>query len=352
MLTFGLMNTISHSLTGLISVLLLAACMAACGHNESFRVKGTVTDGSSINLRFVYYTDNAVRTGLTASTEGKFEFEGSALQPAAVEVYDNEYRLLGRFVATNGEDIELNIDRKNMYLNQVSGNDLNRQLTEFYNANSDELAKPDSPERNKIIADYAKANSDNPLARLLIVTEFDASTDDVIRFCDSLLRAMPTDVISFDLADSFMALNSRVASDSSHNPIAAITYKKAGNRVATFVPQRSRFSVISISDGAHGRDSVVSALRKLAAHEKKGQFALIDLCVDADTLTWTRTIRNDSATWTQGWAAGSISGQSLGRLGVPALPYFILADSAGRQIWRGGSVSEIVMRTETALNDK
>ena len=323
----------------------LAAMLAACGHSDSFKVKGTMAGGESINLRFVYYTAGGVRTGLTASTDGKFEFEGFAPELAAVEVYDNEYRLLGRFVAVNGDDIDLRIDRRNMYREKVTGNEINKALTEFYNANADALAQPDSPVRNRIVADYVAANPGSVLSQLLIVTEIDASSETGALMADSLTSVLMPEARVLEIAEPFTKINSRVTDTLALAPITAITYKARGNRTATFATQRKGLSVIAVSDGTHGRDSVLEAIRELARHEKEGRFALLDLSVDTDTLVWTRSIRNDSATWEQGWAAGAISGQSLDRLGIPFVPYFILTDSTGRQLWRGRSAKEIVSRT-------
>lgn len=323
------------------AALILAA--VSCGHGDSFRVKGTITDGSSINLRFVYMTGNAVHTALTASTDGKFAFEAATTGPAAVEVYDNEYRLLGRFVARNGDDIDLRIDRSNRFLNVAKGNDMNRELTEFYNSLADSLVVADASVRNAIVARYAALHTDSPVARLLVSTEFDASTDDAALLCDSLMRSFAPETQLFDVAEPFALLAAQVASASTREPVQAITYKQRGNRTATFTPGRSPLTVIAMSDAANGHDSVVAAFRRLAKHSKNG-LELLDLSFDADTAMWVRTIRNDSADWTQGWVAGAISGQSVERLGIPSVPYFIVVDSAGTQLWRGRSAEAAVSR--------
>lgn len=346
MRTFGQMKRVC------VIISMLVVLLASCGHSDTFRVAGSIADGSSINIRFVYYTDGGIQTGLTASVDGKFEFEGRSPEMAAVEVYDNDYRLLGRFVAQNGEDIKLKIDRGNVYLGTASGNDFNKLLTEFYNTNAETLAKSDSPERNKFIADYVATHSGSPLAQLILATEIDASTEEGAALADSLMKGISPEARTIALAEPFVMLNSRVGSEAAHEPIAAITYKAAGNRTETFITQRTPLSVISVSDDGHGRDSVVEAIRKLAKYEKKGRLAVIDLSVDADTMIWRRSVKNDSATWKQGWAAGAISGQSLDKMGIPAVPYFILTDSAGTQLWRGRSATAIVSQTVSRLQNE
>lgn len=313
--------------------------LTGCGHSDSFKVKGELTDGASINLRLVYYVDNTVRTALTASIEGKFNFEGHAPEDVAVEVYDNEYRLLGRFVARNGDDIALRLDHKNAYLSEADGNEVNRELTRFYNDHAEALAGGSGLERNRLIADYVSEHPDSRVAQLLMATEFDASTERGAIEADSLINLMGGYGSMLALAQPFVEIGRRIADDASREPIVAITYKNRANKVDTYTPGRSAYSLIAVADTDHGRDSVVEAIRALMPQRKRVE--VLELSVDPDTMIWSRTIRRDSAEWKQGWAAGSISGQSLGRLAVPKVPYFIVTDSTGRQLWRGGSATEM-----------
>lgn len=332
-----------------IFCLVLGTLLMGCGHSDTFRVKGSVEDGASINIRFIYIADGAVRSGLTASVDGKFEFEGSAASPAYVEVYDNDYRLLGRFIAVNGDDISLNLNRKNRYLTKVGGGNLNRELTEFYNANADSLLFGTVNTRNNLVSDYVAEHPASALSLILLSTDFDASRDKDALLCDSLISTFDPDVFEFDIVGTTSRLAERVANSSTREPVQALIYKVRGNRNETFVPSRQKYSVISISDASHSRDSVRRALKHLARHQKDGRFAILDLSADTDTTIWVRSIANDSATWKQGWAAGSISGIALNRLGIPSIPYFILIDSTGSQVWRGPSYSEVVSRAVEAL---
>lgn len=317
----------------------------SCGHSDSFRVKGSLVQGESINLRLVYYSGGNVHTALTASTDGKFEFEGSAPELTAVEVYDNEYRPLARFLASNGQDIDLRIDRRNSYKNSIGGNDYNRAVSRFFNENADALSAPSSPARNRLVARFVENNSDNPASFLLIATEIDASSETGRILADSLLSMINADTHSVDINLPFAEMTRRVGSRKAREPLQPITYKARGNHNETFVPSRKALNVVSVSDATHGRDSVLAALHRLAPHLIRGNLDILDLSVDADTAAWVRSIRNDSASWSQGWVAGSISGQALDRLGVPSVPFFIIADSTGRQIWRGTSAAEAVSRT-------
>ncbi len=90
--------------------MLLALMATACGDSEQFAIEGTVEDAPAINLRVVYYSNGKVFSGVTATTEGKFRFTGVAPKRALVEIFDNDYRLMCRTVASNGDMLEVKLN--------------------------------------------------------------------------------------------------------------------------------------------------------------------------------------------------------------------------------------------------
>ena len=53
-------------------------------------------------------------------------------------------------------------------------------------------------------------------------------------------------------------------------------------------------------------------------------------------------MRWDTATLQQAWAPGGIFARDVDRLAIPSLPYYIIADTAGRQIYRGSSLAAAI----------
>lgn len=321
----------------------VAVFAAACGHDDTFHVKGELDDGASINLRFIYYTNGGVASGITASNNGKFMFTGRSASPTLVEVYDNDYRLMGRFVARNGEDINLRLNRKNPYKNTASGNELSERMTAFLNANADKLV---GEGRNDVVAAYVRANTSDPVSDILLVTEFDARGAEAL--ADSLHGIIAEDARMNSVSGPAAAQLARVAANT-RGSIEPVPYRVKGNREETFAARRRGLAMMAFDDGRAGRDSVVEALRSLARKERDGRFELIEFSMDADTSAWRRNVEPDSATWKQGWIPGAVTGRGVDRLGIPELPYFILVDSAGRQLWRGVSVKAAVARVTEAL---
>ncbi len=309
----------------------LAAIAGSCGgHSDKFVIKGSIEGKPSTNIRVIYFTGGNVATGITVANEGSFAFEGYSDDDALIEIYDNEYRLLGRTVARNGDDLELHLNPGDPNALTAKGNATAERWTQFLKDNAK------AGDRHAAVTAYVTAHRDDPLAALLVMTEIDASGP-AAELADSLLSLIAPEARAAGVTAGFNALVDRVSSTTSHAPVAAINYIAPGGRRRLFKPSGARLNLIAVTGHYKGRDSVVKALRDIPA--RKG-LEVIELSADQDTIVWSRDVRLDSARWTHGWVAGSVSGVALQRLGIPTIPYFIVTNSAGTQLWRGRSASE------------
>ncbi len=322
-----------------VIILCLVMLASACGHDESFIITGKVEDVPTMNLRIVYYVNGKVLTGVTAATDGNFMYEGRTSDKSLIEIYDNDYRLLGRVVAMPGEDIVLTLNRAEPYTIKASGNDISSRWAAFLNENAEALSSTRAAEHNAPIAEYIRANPTDELSAYLLMSQYDSSSAEPIP-ADSLWNLIDETARPKDIAAAFLMQMGRVASATANRPIINIPYIVSGNDAEIFKPSEQKLTFIAFSDDFSGRDSTITVLRDLDSRRKSKRFEMLDLSVDSDTITWRRSVRNDSAEWIQGWVAGSISGQAISKLGVPTIPYYIVADSTGNQLWRGHSASE------------
>lgn len=329
---------------------LLALLLSACGHSDSFRIDGELTDGSTINLRIIYYSDGAVVTGITASKEGKFVYEGHVSNPALIEIYDNDYRLFGRMVASPGEDLRVKLNPANPYIIEIKGNDTSREWGEFLNTNAELLNSNKIDARNDLVAKYVKDNPQSRVSELILATEFDASRPGGELLVDSLLNLIDPAVREKGFSVPFAMIVERVGARAAAEKVMPIPYRKQGNDTGIFKPSAKPYNLIVFSDDCSGRDTICKELRKLMATSPRSRFDVIELSMDIDTVVWNRSIKTDSATWSQGWVAGAISAQSVDKLGLPSIPYYIVSDSAGRQLWRGNSITEAAQQLKNGIN--
>lgn len=330
--------------------IIIAVLTASCGHSDSFRVEGRLADGKAINLRIIYYSDGAVVTGITASKDdGKFIFEGHLSSPALVEIYDNDYRLLGRMVASPGDDLEATLNTSQAYLSEVKGNKDSEEWSKFLNTNAEMLQSRQTDARNALIAKYVQEHPDSHVSELLMMTEYDASADGAAAMADSLLGVINPEIREKGYSVGYGLIVDRVGRQAAKEKVQPIPYRKTGNKTALFKPSEKPYSLLAFTNDRSGRDTVVPELRKLMNDMPRRRFNVVELSMDIDTVVWARSIRTDTAAWIQGWVAGAISGQSIDRLGLPDVPYYILADSTGHQIWRGKSLKEATTQLRNCL---
>lgn len=310
---------------------------AACGDSGRFNVEGTMEGGRTTNLRYAYYNGNAFVQGVTAVRDGHFRFEGNSPQPAIVELFDNDYRPLGILYAGNGDEIDCTIDPADANRLRASGRKELERWTAWLREHADGLAS--GADANVLVADYVGRNPDDIVSALLLATLFDASRPGAVRQADSLLNLIPAESRPMNVTQSLL---SQLQADG--RPESA--------RVRDFrvrVPNE-RYDSLHIagkplwlfaftSEQSGRRDSVVEALRDIhKAHSRRVR--VVDLSLDADTLAWRRVTRRDSAKWLQAWLPGGTAAAGIDSLALPRLPFFIVADSTGRQLLRTGSAAE------------
>lgn len=314
---------------GISAVLCIAA--AACTNTEQFRVNGTIEGNPTINLRIGYYADGAYRTQITAAREGEFEFFGSARQPAVVDIYDYDYRLLGRLYARNGQTLEVKLARSNPYDISISGDEVSSQWADFLRQNADSL-HAGGPAANGIIARYIDTHRDNILSTLLLTTSFDSAIDPEL--ADSLLAMIEPAARPSTITDGYNYLLQRLVSETATEPVLPVRYLDRNDSVRTFKPSDKAYSIIVLSDADSWRaDSVVPFIRRIEKDKNK-KLAVLDLGLDADLAEWKRSTAPDSAAWAQAWVPGGVVAASVERLAVPRLPYYVVCDSTGEQLCR------------------
>lgn len=338
-----------RDIAGILVAVVTALWLACCGGPESFKITGELTDGATLNLYVKYYGAGAVRTGVTAAREGKFEAEFSSSTPTIVELLDNDYNVLARMYLQNGDEMNITVNRANPTASRVTGNEISERWSALINEHSETLSSGDHEKINTVIEDYITANPSDPVGALMFAEFYDSSSDpvhamEVMEMID--MEARPVGVL-----DPVATIVSRFADPDAYGKVSPIKYRLAANdSTITFSPKDKPVSLISLSDENSKRtDSIVPHLKKIAKDFPEKKLQVIDFVLYADTGAFKRVTYRDSATWVQGWLPGGILGKGIAELAVPAMPYFIVTDSAGTQLYRGTSATEASDRIKEAL---
>lgn len=336
---------LKHGYLCLLSAL-LAVILAACS-SDSFNVEGHIEGGGRQNLRAVYYADGAVRMVPAMVIDGKFSFTGRAAEPAMVELYTSDRRLLGRFVVKNGETIRCEFDYRDPYDVTIEGNELSGRWAGFLRDNSEILARGDRAEVNALVARYVEHNPSDRLSSLLLVTLYDSASDP--SGAQKLLDSIDPAARPFSVLEGYAGMLASVNDKSALAPVRELRLYSSKDSMATYRTARHKASMICFSTAGSGRkDSIVNSLRRIAKATSGADRLILDVSLDGDTVQWKRAIEKDSATWTQAWAPGAVAAASVAPLAIDRLPFFIVTDSAGNQLYRGAEL----LKAETAMTDK
>lgn len=321
----------------LISVLLLL--LQGCGESGKFKIKGQIEGNPSMNLYIMYYDGNAVRTGVTVARMGQFEAEGSSRQPTVVEFLDNEYRVIGRILARNGDNVECVISRANPFDVHATGSPLLEEWAAFSNENAAILAKG-GEEANALIEKYIAEHPDSPVCSLAFATAYDGSIDPAR--ADSVMQSIGAAGRLPGVLDSYATVSAGAVPQGGFARIDTLRMSTDKDTLHTFVAADKPHRVfVFTTEYAQHADSAKHKLRRIAKHKDA---EVVEVIFTPDTLSWKRTIRRDTATWTQAWTPGGMLSPALMPFAIPRVPFVVVVDSAGRQVWRGTSLDSVETR--------
>ncbi len=329
-------------------IIIAQLLLVACGDSSEFRVAGEIAGMGTQNLRIFYYADGAVHSVTSAALDGKFRFAGQSAKPAIVEIFSSNRTLIGRVIVKNGEELDCRFDKDNRYNVSVAGNPTASEWAKFLTENADALASPDDSLANGVIAGYVNRHRDNILSTVLMLTEFRLPGNELL--ADSLMRLISPQASPDNLAEGFRAQLAAMVSDAARGDIFPMNLYCAGDSLYGFNPACSRLSVLYFSSsGDSSSDSVRSAFGKWRKDYKPRQLGIVDISLDFDTASWNRYVQKDNHSWMQCWAQGSVAARSIERLAIPRTPYFIVADSLGRQLYRGMSLDDVKVIVNDSL---
>lgn len=316
------------------ATLCLLLATVGCKNNSSFKVEGDIAGAVSTNLHIVYPGNDVLNNVMIAARDGKFTFEGRSDEPTMVQILDNEYNLIGFLYAENGDNIKVHISGRPLAISAIEGNDVNLRLSKWLTANADILKSKDSSRINKAIAAYAGANHDDIVSSMLVVSLYDAQNDPVGAL--QLLENLSPQARPGHIVEGLSMGLQRVAAPQATGKVKTIEYLSYADSMASFKPATAKRSLLVFTgEVRHRADTLLTGLRTA----KNEGANVVEFTLSTDTFTWRASVRDDSTTWTHGWIPGGLSAPTVSTLGIPTLPFFIVTDGTGRQLYRGASLT-------------
>ena len=351
MLNFVRQNRIIVKKISLIFSFVAALLLVSCGEATTFTVEGKISDVGVQNMRAIYYADGAVNVLVVPVKDGAFEFEANATEPTMVELFSTNKVLLGRGYVYPGDNIECVLYKSAPYKAKISGNEISERWSKFLLENSEVLESNDTKKINVLVESYINSNKTDLLSTLLLLTEYVTPNNEPM--AAKLLAAISPDARPQSLIEGYEALLNRSTSVKANEKLGMISFYSSVDSLKSIVAHSSSYIVVAFSDkDTRNEGEIIDSLRALRERYHNRRLQIADISLDIDTTVWKKSIKNDSATWQQGWVVGAVSSHSIDRLGINRLPFYIVADSTGKQLYRGTSIIDASNEVNKVLKNK
>lgn len=333
----------------LISLIALTAILiTGCGKKENFIIQGEIAGMGAQTVTATYYSAGGLKRVSVMGLGDKFALRGEASRPTLVSLSLSDGTILGNVIAENGDKITLRGEMSKPYEIKVDGNGDSEDMARWVNENATILESRNAVAINESLAKWVGKHRSSKASTALMVTYF--QTPGFEHEADSLMTLLSSSARAQDVVQNFTGVLSSQLGNSASMEIPVLYLFDSTDSVMPFSPRRTKAMLICfMSDDRGARDSVGRQLRRLVRAYPSDKFQTLEISTASDSATWRNSISGDSALWRLTWAPATIASSSIRKLAIPRMPYFIVADSAGAQIYRGSSITEAAATVDRKL---
>lgn len=314
--------------------LVLLGLLTGCGNDEEFLIKCDIKGLGNKGVE-IFYADRGLHRASFHPADDKVTLRGSSQEPVFVDVFTVDGEWLFGCVARNGDDLEVKMSLADPSKIEIKGNDDSRRYAAFLSANDSILRSGDAAAVNALIAREVRANPSYISSAMLLATRFNARGYELL--ADSLINTLTPEARPEGVIGGFAGLVGEQLTPAVRGDVRTMTFRAAPDTVVRYVPAMQSYSLL-VFVGRSKHDSIRSVLREMQSTLPKKRFTEIEMTVMSDSATWAASIRRDSAKWVQAWLSGGVAHNAVRAVQVPYVPFFIVTDSLGHQVYRGGSV--------------
>ncbi len=330
---------------------MLGMVLTACDDEPEFRITGIVDGLGTRHISMIYAADGELHTVTTTAIDGKFSLTGSSRDYTLVELLSPQGKVFSRLLAKNGQNIKCRLDIDDPYKIELKGSKPTEQWAKFLTKNHDLLTDGTGEMINGAIEEYVSANPGNILSSLMLLTMYDA-TDNESK-TSTLFASLDPEARPDKLVAGYRLLLSQNNNAAINTKVKPLTLKNAKDSVERFVPLRTSYTLIYFSSGAKVKPDTINT-KILSAYDRylRRNLRVMEISFANDSAQWRRSIENDTLKWARSWVPGGAASPAFYDLSIPRVPYFILSDSIGNQVYRGSSISIAIDSLDNRLSTK
>lgn len=331
----------------LLFILLSACLLSACVKNQ-FSIDFRLDSDTDMPVRILYYASDPEKGWIIETVadikQGKAEVEGSTRFPTLVYLFgsvSSQPRAI--LFVSRGDDISISGKGNDPASWNIKGNDITDALNSWRLDNLSAITAADSKALNKAVARYVRKNPDSKLSFLLLYLYY-SRRDDEEGFLKLRATLAPEALADEDLARALSVADMPDGLLAAPAPLASLIAHDSNGDIDTLDPSRARRSLLIFRDlsDLFNLSPAHDSLKSLARHNSDAAI-LADICLDPDSAAWQRTLRSDTLPGVRRiWLPHGLNDSTVMALGVRRLPFYIITDSRGKQIYRGDNLKEAV----------
>lgn len=308
--------------------------MSSCD-NATFKVDASIEGMGNQNVHIVFLGDSGVSDAFILVTDGKFKIKGDSHQWTIVGILDSQNKPLCRFAVKGGQTVTLTGDMGKPHFYTVKGNGDAAAWMDFERENAALYDNPDRKPLDDAIAKYVKQNPGSIVSTLLLIADY---SDINSPQAHKLLQSIDPDARPESLVSSMQRMQALV--DKPETRLHTMMLCGTSGDFEALVPASTGATLIYWwIDVDQKRRQDIAALRRIK-DQYGSALSVADVTLRSDTAGWHSVVAGDSAHWQHYWSPGSILDPAVMNLKLRQLPLCIVADSTGKQIYRGNDITD------------
>ena len=336
-------KTIFYSIIA-VAMLLLSGC-----GSDNFEIDVALDNLGTQNLRFIYPANDALHSMWMPVVDGKCAFHGSSKEYTVVEVYTAKQVFLTCLAVKNGQKVEMRGDFLKPYTIELSGNDINEEVSEVLNRHAEEFAAQKYDKTDAAIEKFAAEKRNEALATDILIKYYYTRHSDADLLRVAQMRKSESVLFNAEGREMFYS-----EPESEKSLTSFLLYDQHCDSITSFIPSNSKVSILYFWDNdSSSRKDVINELKNLRkTYPKSDRLQIADIGFYNDSSDWKKVVKTDSVKWQQFWGIGGRLNSEVKRMGITKAPAYLVADSTGRMLYRGESLDAACAKIDSILKPK
>ncbi len=328
-----------------IAVCLVSALTVACGNRDSFTISCETDPSIQRMVTFTYADASGIKTSTIPLEKGKARLTAKLPTYTLVSVTLADGTPIADCIMHNGDKatVRFTIDPEgsgNVTDVSVKGNKNTDNLRQFELDNDSLIQLGFSDALNRSVGDYISAHRNDPVSTVLLLRYFDSRDREA--GTDSLLLMLNPDSRPMSLLQNLGAITAPQLSAEPRGTIYTFSLFTARDSIKTIRPSAHRQTILAfLASGNQHYGEQIEELKELWELRDSLRLGIVEYSLTGDSARWRTEISRDSVGWIQAWAPGGAAGAPIRKFNIPRQPFYILFDSAGRQLYRGSDIGKV-----------